>query len=78
MYADTKADAKLPMRRLNFAVSQLQFEIAPYFFGKLSEVVSCAGRASGQPKDKADSESYAKQSWYVFKCGAVAAVGLPA
>ena len=69
MYASTKKEAELPLRRLEFIASGLKGSIDPYFSGKLGEVIVFAKEASGRVSNKQHWISCAEQCWYTFENG---------
>ena len=69
IYASSKAAGADAVRRLEFSASHRQIHIEPYFSGKLSEVISYAEAACGQPKNKEHWMGCVEQCWYVFKNG---------
>jgi hypothetical protein len=69
MYAPTKKEAQLPIRRLEFKASGLKGAIDPYLSGKLGEVIVYAKEASGRVNNKQHWISCVNQCWYVFENG---------
>lgn len=69
IYAPTKTEAQIPLRRLEFMASRLKGTIEPYFSGKLGEVIAYAKQASGRVNDKEHWKSCVDQCWYVFENG---------
>lgn len=67
--ASSKAAAKEPTRRLEFAESEIRGRVSGAMATKFGEVVSYAKQASGKPRDKEHWQSAWRASWSVFVSG---------
>jgi hypothetical protein len=69
IYSPTKADAKLPLSRLESKIRSVQAGMDPYLYGKLREVANYVKQASGRVGNKEHWAEQARASWYVFESG---------
>ncbi|MBU1138815.1 MAG: hypothetical protein KKA76_07555 [Proteobacteria bacterium] len=67
IYAPTKKDAKFPIKKLEFFVSQLNGKVENYLHGVMKTIVNHAKEASGQVKNKDHWVSNVEDNWNYLK-----------
>lgn len=67
IYASTKSEAKLPIKKLKFFVNQLNGKVDNYLHGVMEKIVNHAVEASGQVKNKDHWISNVEDNWNYLK-----------
>lgn len=67
VYATSKNEAKLPIKKLEFFVTHLKGVVDPYFHGVMKTIVNHAKEASGQPRNKEHWLTNVEDNWNYLK-----------